>query len=115
MTHGELVGHATLPGRLYDVGDYPAAVCQPDDTDEVIHGELYYLRDSYRIFDKLDRYEGYIAPGTGRSEYRREYRDVCLSTGDRVKAWVYLYNLRTDALTRIPSGDYLQWLGKENG
>ncbi|MEE8056004.1 MAG: gamma-glutamylcyclotransferase family protein [Gammaproteobacteria bacterium] len=112
--YGEFVGDAIMPGCLYDAGDYPAAVPAPDGT-EVIHGELYYLREPQRILDKLDRYEGCITPEARRAEYRREYFDVRLYTGDRVKAWVYLYNLPTEQLTQIPSGDYLQWLDKGNG
>ncbi|MCI0400228.1 MAG: gamma-glutamylcyclotransferase [Gammaproteobacteria bacterium] len=111
--HAEFIGDAILAGRLYDVGDHPAVVPSIDHTD-VVHGELYYLREPQRILKRLDRYEGCIGPTGRRAEYRREGLEVILNnTGERVRAWVYLYNLPTDDLNRIHSGDYLQWLGKE--
>lgn len=102
----ELVGRATMSGaRLYAVDWHPAAVPSPNAVD-VVHGEVYLLRDSERVIEALDRYEG-CAPDDPEPRYfRRVARSVEVDGGETVQAWVYLWNRLVEELPRIPSGDW---------
>src|SRR5436309_15144506 len=88
--YSEPVSSAFLQAKLYDLGEYPAAVISENPADVVV-GELYAL-DPERwneALAALDKYEG-IGKGTP-TEYCRERQVVTLEDGTRVKAWVYLY------------------------
>ncbi|MEJ5368406.1 MAG: gamma-glutamylcyclotransferase family protein [Bryobacteraceae bacterium] len=74
-------GEASLPGRLYDLGAYPAFV-ESGEEGERVHGELALLPDPH-LLAELDFYEG--------SAYTRELRTVELHNGDRVEAWIYIF------------------------
>ncbi len=99
----EYVSEATFQGRLYLVDWYPGAV--PSRVPgEVIHGELYRLRDPRRAWHELDRYEGC---GGAASEYERCQRPVVLQSGAELRAWIYLYRRATDGLEHIESGVFV--------
>ncbi len=108
------VGVGRFRGKLYDLGSYPAAVASADPADTV-HGEVYLLHEPAATFLALDRYEG-CAPGDpAPHEYVRLPAEICLepqSTG--LVAQVYLYNRPADHLTRVESGDYLDWLARRS-
>lgn len=92
-----------IPGRLYDLGAYPALVAEEGE----VAGELYKVVDP-TVIAELDAYEGFHPRAPGRSLYIR--------TGIRLirpktTAWVYVYNLARDreGLDRsrpIASGDW---------
>lgn len=102
----ELVGAATLHGRLYRVSWYPGVVPGGEPADRV-HGELYRLRTPAVTLAWLDAYEG-LSPGpdgvTPAGEYRRAVIDARKDDDATVAAWGYLYQDRTDVLVRVPSG-----------
>lgn len=100
----DLVGKATMPGRLYDLGAYPGVV-PPRQPDDRVAGEVYLLPSdgAERILSVLDRYEGCGHP---EAEYRRERRAVRLHDGHCLTAWVYLYDRPVGMLPHIASGDY---------
>jgi gamma-glutamylcyclotransferase (GGCT)/AIG2-like uncharacterized protein YtfP len=105
-SQAEYIGCGQTPGRLYDVGDYPALrpVKHPGET---VIGDIYRLRRPRYTLARLDRYEGI---GTGQSrpyQYCREERVLTLHNGVNRKAWVYIYMGETARLRRIASGDYL--------
>ena len=98
---GECLGAATIAGRLYDLGSYPGLVASNDAAD-VVHGEVYALRDAAQSLRWLDAYEG-IAPGDHNgNEYERAVRPVRLASGSELTAWVYLY-VRDPATARLLS------------
>ena len=104
------VGPGKIKGRLYDLGEYPAAI--PADDDHYIFGELYTIRHKdefcYAI-GQLDDYEG-INPGDdATSLYRRELTEVYTDNG-LVTAWVYWYNGSVDGYPPIASGDVLAYM-----
>jgi gamma-glutamylcyclotransferase (GGCT)/AIG2-like uncharacterized protein YtfP len=105
-SQGEYIGDGTIPGRLYDVGEYPALRPARHSTERVV-GDLYrLLRPTYAL-TRLDRYEGI---GSGQSRpylYSREPVQVTLASGECVTAWTYLYTGATAKLRRIAHGDYL--------
>ena len=112
--NAKFVSSATLPGRLFDVGTYPALSLTAERGDTVT-GDLYLLPRPFPILRKLDRYEG-IGPGLRKPyEYRRECVDVNLPDGTQQKAWVYVYARSIRGLRRIPGGDYPWWCRRKQG
>jgi gamma-glutamylcyclotransferase (GGCT)/AIG2-like uncharacterized protein YtfP len=90
----ELVGPATAPGRLFDLGPYPGAVPDPEGA---VCGELYRIGD-LSLWAALDSAEG--------PQYHRDETPVRL-TGERdVLAHVYWYAGPLGRAVPIPGGDY---------
>lgn len=106
----ELLGPATAPGTLYDLGDYPAAL--PDNSGRKIIGELYRIRNSNQLsyaIAQLDGYEG-LNPEAGEvADYRRQLSAV-LYNKEQIHAWVYWYNHAIQDKPLIESGDVLEYL-----
>jgi gamma-glutamylcyclotransferase (GGCT)/AIG2-like uncharacterized protein YtfP len=75
------LGKAVLPGRLYDLGAFPALV-ETGEEDAVVHGELAGLPGPELLRD-LDAYEG--------AQYERVLRRVRLEDGTEHEAWVYVW------------------------
>lgn len=104
------VSNGKVRGRVYDLGEYPAAV--PVSGDHYIVGELYAINEpdefNYAIA-QLDDYEG-VNPGEGEpSLYRRE---LCLVDTDKgvSEAWVYWFNGQVENKPYIASGDVLAYM-----
>ncbi len=98
------VSRASMQGRLYGLGAYPAAVASgnPEDT---IAGELHELADAAAI-RTIDEYEGCdpTAPG---SLFTRETVSVRPAEGEPVAAWAYFFaRPLPQGARRILSGDY---------
>jgi gamma-glutamylcyclotransferase (GGCT)/AIG2-like uncharacterized protein YtfP len=105
-SQGEYIGCGTIPGRLYDVGDYPALRPTRHPSEAVV-GDLYRLRRPAYTLARLDQYEG-IGSGQSRPyQYSRECVQVTLKGGECFPAWSYLYMGATARLKRIVHGDYL--------
>ena len=105
--HAYFLDEATCRGRLYLVKHYPGLLLSHDPT-EVVHGELYRLRDPGPLLREFDMYEacgeGFAEP----TEYRREMLSVTLADGTVREAWTYLYNWPVEGLPRIASGRFLE-------
>lgn len=84
------LGDARTRGRLVDLGDYPGLV-PSDDANAWVAGEVYEVRPSSGIWDRLDRYEGCAAGTPEPHEFERVVRRVVLDSGEAVEAWVYLH------------------------
>ena len=98
---GQCLGPASIAGRLYDLGPYPAArpARRPG---ERVHGELYRLTRPAALA-ALDRYEGHEAADGGADEYRRD-RVPVTHAGRRRLAWVYWYARPLRGARRLPAG-----------
>ena len=105
--YARLLGPATLQGRLYQVAHYPGAVLS-DDPAQLVVGELYQLIQHEPALAALDEYEECSAQFALPHEYRRQVAAVMLTSGERVNAWVYLYNRSCENLALIVSGDFMQ-------
>lgn len=101
----DFIDHASMPGALFDLGDYPGAV-EGRDSESQVRGDVYRLRNPEKTLSALDRYEGFDPDDASGSEYRRARRKVKLDSGKQVQAWVYLYNQPTEGQPRIRSGNY---------
>ena len=99
------VDRGVFQGRLFLVAHYPGAVASDDSSARVI-GDAFRLHDPDPILAKLDRYER-CDPKDPDSPYVRRVEFVTLDSGERVSAWIYLYNRNTEALPLISSGDFL--------
>jgi gamma-glutamylcyclotransferase (GGCT)/AIG2-like uncharacterized protein YtfP len=108
-----LVGKAKVKGKLYDMGEYPAAI--PASDDGFILGELYQIKNvaefSWAI-GQLDDYEG-VTPEPGEEQlYRRELSPVMIDD-NIIIAWIYWYNGSIAGKPVIASGDVLSWRAKK--
>lgn len=102
--HSEYVGEGTLPGRLFDLGQYPGAVYEPDSL-TMVHGTVYDIGKNGAILHRLDTYEGVSHPPTVTDEYVRTIVPVRCN-GGIIACWTYLYNWSVDGKRVIASGDY---------
>ena len=102
----DFVGEARCCGRLYLVKHYPGLVAS-DDSDDVVFGELFRLRQPAELLAEFDMYEacgeGFAEP----TEYIRRMFPVTTAEGASSEAWTYLYNWSVDHLPRIASGRFL--------
>ncbi|MDQ6814212.1 MAG: gamma-glutamylcyclotransferase [Bacteroidota bacterium] len=103
--HFQIVGAATVQGKLYNMGDFPAAV--PTSNKVFIKGELYELKEAGEFewaIEKLDDYEG-INPAEGETKlYSRKLTEVNYDGGVTL-GWIYWYNQELTGQSLIPSGD----------
>lgn len=88
------LGTATVPGRLYDLGAFPALV-ETGDADCRVHGELAELA-SEALLELLDSYEG--------PQYERVLRRALLDNGAARDAWVYVWRAPLGRARPIPAG-----------
>jgi gamma-glutamylcyclotransferase (GGCT)/AIG2-like uncharacterized protein YtfP len=105
-----LMGPAKVKGRVYDLGEYPAAI--PSNEETFIVGELYGLKkekDFEVAIHPLDEYEG-LYPGEAETAlYRRELTTVYFNHQSTM-AWIYWYNHIVSGKQLIASGDVLQYI-----
>ncbi len=103
----DFVDEATFQGRLYLVDYYPGVVTSKNPHD-IVRGEVYRLQEPGFVLSQLDKYEE-CGPGFPEpTEYIRCKENVVLQRGDKVEAWVYIYNRPTQGLHRIESGDFFR-------
>jgi gamma-glutamylcyclotransferase (GGCT)/AIG2-like uncharacterized protein YtfP len=107
--HARFVSIATVPGRLFDLGDYPGMVSS--DERRVVFGELYEFDPSQwdAVIARLDEYEGCSSRDPEPHEYRREIVNARVGSGEILPAWAYVLNHRPARFQEIESGDYLAW------
>jgi gamma-glutamylcyclotransferase (GGCT)/AIG2-like uncharacterized protein YtfP len=104
------VGEAKVKGKLFDLGEYPAAI--PADEDVFIIGELYIAKNQQEFswaIGQLDDYEGLDVEEGETPLYERKVTEVHIN--DKVtQAWVYWYNGDVSGKPVITSGDMLEYL-----
>ncbi len=107
--HGIYCGEGWLYGELYEIDHYPGAVISEENS-HCVKGEIYSVLKGTRVWQVLDDYEECSDAYPEPREYRRVQQEIHMESGERVTAWVYLYNRDTEGLERIESGDYLEYL-----
>jgi gamma-glutamylcyclotransferase (GGCT)/AIG2-like uncharacterized protein YtfP len=93
------IGQGTVPGRLYDMGWYPAAVFDEGEKRRII-GDVFALKIGGRLLAELDAYEA------GDPNYARVRLEVKLAEGGMVEAWAYGVSKPPKARL-IRSGDFI--------
>ena len=105
LRHASTLGEASVPGLLYDLGPYPAALEAPSASQEPrIFGEVLRFAGPTSWLAELDAYEGFDPRSKETSLFVRTPCTATLQTGDAVRCWIYLYRGRPCASARIASG-----------
>ena len=100
---GQLVGKATVTGKLFDLGMYPGYISTGS---ERVKGELYRLNPETAAMtvEMLDAYEG--VTGAPEDEYRKIEVMAKVNDGGSFKAYTYEYKGDAAGKEAIPMGDY---------
>ena len=101
------VGDGFAHGRLYNLGEYPGAVLDPDSEARII-GEVFQLPDDGATLAALDAYEGFDPDNFSASLFVRRKCEVTLEDNSRIECWIYVYNRPASPSKIIQSGDYLK-------
>ena len=113
ITRVRLVGPATVPGLLFDLGAYPGFVHhEPRDacdqeTPAVVVGDLIEVTT-----DQLAVLDAYEECGGPSPLYRRERIQARQQNGSERDCWIYVYARNTSAAALIPSGNYARHLAR---
>jgi gamma-glutamylcyclotransferase (GGCT)/AIG2-like uncharacterized protein YtfP len=99
------LGAGHVPGRLYELGDYPGAAEAVGNEDR-IQGELYWLPRAEVAFKVLDNFEGFDPARPASNEFERKETMVTLAGGRRIRAWIYRLAPTQARGRRILSGNY---------
>ena len=105
--NADFLGEASCRGRLYMVKHYPGLTLS-DDPSEIVHGELYRLREVEAMLREFDMYEACGEGFPEPTQYLRQPFSVRLADGTESEAWTYIYNWPVEKLTRIETGRFLQ-------
>jgi gamma-glutamylcyclotransferase (GGCT)/AIG2-like uncharacterized protein YtfP len=103
------VSTGSMPGRLYDLGQFPGAVFDAN-ADTSVHGEVFQFAPERQLCKRLDAYEGFDRDFPGASLFLREKHPISLPDGTHLPCWVYLYNRDPGNSVLIASGNYSQWV-----
>jgi gamma-glutamylcyclotransferase (GGCT)/AIG2-like uncharacterized protein YtfP len=105
--NADFLGEASCRGRLYMVKHYPGLVPSSDKSD-IVHGELYRLREAEALLREFDMYEACGEGFPEPTQYVRQMFSVTLADGSESEAWTYVYNWPLGGLKLIKSGRFLQ-------
>jgi gamma-glutamylcyclotransferase (GGCT)/AIG2-like uncharacterized protein YtfP len=105
--NADFLGEASCRGRLYMVKHYPGLVLS-DEVYEIVHGELYRLREPQALLREFDMYEACGEGFPEPTQYVRQMFSVTLADGSASEAWTYIYNWPVAKLKLIESGRFLQ-------
>ena len=105
------VGNARMPGSLYRVSWYPAAVYHPaiesKPIKDWVYGELWLVSND-RLLEKIDAYEECTPTHPQPHEYERAMKEIqMIETNQWQTAWVYLYQRDTTGLQGIEGGCFV--------
>lgn len=107
--HCEYLADGYMQGRLYEVAGYPGAI-ESDDINDKVYGEVYRIISAEDVLSLLDEYEGCTDKFPEPREYIRKALSIRLVSGDKVAAWVYIFNHSVANRVQIESGDYAKHL-----
>ena len=107
---GQLLGHGTVSGNLYQIEDYPGLVRSASTRDRV-QGEIYLIRQP-QVWRVLDDYEGCGPRDKPPYEFEREDVMVTMDNGTLVPAAAYVYCGPIREKSKIASGDFLAHSGE---
>ncbi len=106
------IGAASVRGRLYDLGEFPGAVLDPNCEAKII-GEVYRLPDDDATLAALDAYEGIDSLSSNMFVRRRA--EITLEGGETLECWIYVYNWEIASATLIANGDYVVYKNGAEG
>lgn len=95
-----MVGACGIPGRLYDLGDYPGLV----PGEEMVEAELYSFTD-FDTLHKLDQFERFDPSAPATSLFVRRSQWI---PDRQIDAWVYFWNRPIGSEPRIPANSWIR-------
>jgi len=97
----------TLPGRLADMGDWPAYLC-PADPAQTVAAEFVEVADIEAALTVCDQIEGYQGPEHPGNLFIRGLAEVRLNTGATRQGWLYRMPIDQHMSPHklIPNGDW---------
>jgi gamma-glutamylcyclotransferase (GGCT)/AIG2-like uncharacterized protein YtfP len=95
------IGNGRIRAKLYDLGEYPGAV---EHKRGYVHGRLYEVKGIDEVLPLLDEYEEFYPDKPESSLFIRKVMWAVMESGERVKAFVYLYNGVVEENRLIPKG-----------
>ena len=95
-----------LQAVMYLISYYPGVILTDDPQQQVV-GEVYRIHQPQLLLAELDDYEECSSSFVEPHEYVRQLQMICLSNGNKLPAWVYLYNHPISGKKLITSGDFL--------
>jgi gamma-glutamylcyclotransferase (GGCT)/AIG2-like uncharacterized protein YtfP len=101
---------AETPGRLLDLGEFPALVPAEKPKARVL-GELVTCRDGEGLLQRLDAVEGFRGFGRADNLFRRTIFSIGMMDGHEREAWTYVYARPAEHARPIPSGDWREHRG----
>ncbi len=102
----KFVGPATVPGKLYNLGYYPAAILDGGARTR-IQGEIHRLMSPRAGLKILDIYEGCSPHDAMPWLYRRELVAAQLLWGQSVLTWIYVLNQPLRRKVQLPMGRHI--------
>ena len=95
---------ATVAGRLYDLGPFPALGPGGDR----VHGELVLIAPALLLptLRLLDQLEGFVPSDPRGSIYLREIAEATTDRGEVIAASLYRYNRDPATLRYLPGGEW---------
>jgi gamma-glutamylcyclotransferase (GGCT)/AIG2-like uncharacterized protein YtfP len=99
---------ATVRGRLYDLGPYPAAIVDAE-AHERIRGEVLELSPGTSVLSVIDTYEECDPADAVGSLFLRLRCDAEVDDGRVLNSWIYVYNRDPGSAPLVPHGDYVRW------
>jgi gamma-glutamylcyclotransferase (GGCT)/AIG2-like uncharacterized protein YtfP len=102
------VGRASMPGSLYDLGDFPGAILDANSSGRIL-GEVHELPNDAGVLAVLDQYEEFDPTDPAGSLFIRVRATATLEDGRKLPCWVYQYNRDPGTAQQIASGDYAAW------
>lgn len=98
ITGLNLIGAATVPGQLYDLGEYPGLT----NGKGLVHGDVLEIVN----FDRLAAIDAYEECDREPPLFRREQTIATFSEGHLLPVWVYRYCQPITTSQLIPQGEY---------
>ncbi|WP_419699156.1 gamma-glutamylcyclotransferase family protein [Mucilaginibacter sp. NFX135] len=102
--HCTLLQTGKFRGRLYDAGEYPAAIIDTN-INQYVQGSIYLMDEPGKILSFIDDYEGFGDDQEQPNLFVRELTTIETGLG-MIECWVYVYNLPVDGFLLIKSGNY---------
>lgn len=114
IRRGHPLGNGEIRGQLYDLGDYPAGVVDPEAPTKIT-GQVFEFPDDEAVIRELDAYEDFDPERPATSLFVRRLVNVDVPDGRTLPCWTYLYERDLSGKTPIPEGDYAHWRAKSRG
>ena len=100
LAHARPLGPASVAGRLYDSGDWPALLPAVESADRV-PGCLFEVLGPRRLWPVLDAWEGCGEHDLPPHLFRRERVEATTAGGGRLQAWAYRFGGEVEGWPRI--------------